>query len=61
MDREGREVNQGYVAGYNDARADALYELRLAMRDIDEGADVRSRLKQFGENIRRKELPEGRP
>ena len=56
-----RKPSGGYVAGYADARADALYELGLAIRDIKEGDDATRRLDQLQADIRSKNLPEHRP
>lgn len=55
-----RKPNGGYVAGYADARADALYELGLALRDIKEGDDAIQRLDQLQADIRSKSLPQER-
>lgn len=54
-------MNKSYEAGYNDARADALRELRYAMRDIAEGETVKGRLQQLYSDIETKAMPEKRP
>lgn len=54
-------MSRSYEAGYNDARADSLYELKLAMRDIAEGDTAKNRLQQLEDDIRNKEFPEKRP
>lgn len=58
-----RPTSKGYVAGYKDARADALQELRIAVRDIKAGSETIQRLSVLEDDIRAKALPEkaGKP
>lgn len=47
-----------YEAGYDDARADALRELRYAMRDIAEGDTAKARLEQLYDDIQIIAMPQ---
>lgn len=51
-------MSKAYEAGYNDARADALRELRYAMRDIAEGETVKTRLEQLYDDIETIAMPQ---
>lgn len=49
--------SRAYEAGYSDARACALYNLNLAIRDIEAGEDATERLQQLCEQIKTEEMP----
>lgn len=52
-------MSRAYEAGYNDARADALRELRYAIRDIVEfKEDPQERLRTLHGNIEKLAMPE---
>lgn len=51
-------TRRAYEAGYKDASADALYDLNLAMRDIENGEPPTTRLERLIADIRAKAMPE---
>lgn len=49
--------SRAYEAGYGDARADAIYNLDLAIRDIEAGEPAVERLQQVREQIKTEDMP----
>lgn len=50
-------TKRAYEAGYKDARADALYEVSLAIRDVMNGERFFERFQQAIQDIKEKEMP----